>query len=240
MHNIKKAGIKTMIQVATDWNPKQALLKEIILKPDRFDEAMNLCLEMHSLVHVSEVSVASGGTFEDDLWDGLDETTFRTMPTVKDDTIAWNIWHITRIEDITANILIADNAQVFRNDNWQGKMNVTISDTGNAMTTQDIIAFSATINMNQLRNYRKEVGKRTRGIIKQLKPGDLKRKVVSTGLQRILDEGGVAEDSRWLIDFWGKKTVAGILLMPIMRHQIVHLNDSLRIKEKCQKLNRVK
>jgi hypothetical protein len=30
----------------------------------------------------------------------------------------------------------------------------------------------------------------------------------------------------------GKKTVAGILLMPITRRQIVHLNDSMNLKEK--------
>jgi hypothetical protein len=49
---------------------------------------------------------------------------------------------------------------------------------------------------------------------------------------RILDEGGVTghKDSLWLLDFWGKKTVAGILLMPITRHQILHLNDSMKLK----------
>jgi hypothetical protein len=45
---------------------------------------------------------------------------------------------------------------------------------------------------------------------------------------------GVTEhkDSVWLLDFWGKKTVAGILLMPITRHQIVHLNDCIKLKER--------
>jgi hypothetical protein len=55
-------------------------------------------------------------------------------------------------------------------------------------------------------------------------------------LQRILDEGGVlnVEGANWLIDFWGKKNVAGILLMPITRHQMVHMNESMRLKKKCQ------
>jgi hypothetical protein len=226
-----------MIQVTNGWNPKQTLLNEIIKKPDRFKEAIALCLEMHSLVHISEVSGTDAETFEDYVWDGLDETTFRSMPTAKDDTIAWNIWHITRIEDITANILIAGGIQVFLSNNWPAKMNVTITDTGNAMTSEEIVSFSTAIDMAQLREYRKAVGLRIQEILRKLQPGDLKRKVASNGLQRILDEGGVleVEGSKWLIDFWGKKTIAGILLMPITRHQIVHLNDCLRIKEKYQK-----
>jgi hypothetical protein len=53
-------------------------------------------------------------------------------------------------------------------------------------------------------------------------------------VRRILAEGGVTghKDSVWLLDFWGKKTVAGILLMPVTRHQILHLNDSMKLKEK--------
>jgi hypothetical protein len=58
-------------------------------------------------------------------------------------------------------------------------------------------------------------------------------------LQRILDEGAVLkhQDSKWLIDFWGWKNVAGILRMPITRHQMVHINDSIRLKRKCQSLH---
>ena len=43
---------------------------------------------------------------------------------------------------------------------------------------------------------------------------------------------GVSEhpDSLWLLEFWGKKDVAGILLMPPTRHMLLHLNDCCRWK----------
>lgn len=229
-----------MISVARLWNPKQALLKEIISKSDDWDEAKKLCLEMHSLVHASETSGAKIRTFEDEVWDKLDGFSFRTMPTYKDVTIAWNIWHITRIEDITANILIANDMQVINSDCWLTKMNVTVCDTGNAMTDEEITAFSATVDMPILRSYRMAVGKKTREIIGRLQPHDLKRKMKSEQLQRVLHEGAVldVDGSKWLVDFWGRKTVSGILLMPITRHQIVHINDSLKLKEKCNRMNR--
>lgn len=226
-----------MVSVTEIWNPKQAKLKEIILKQDKFIEAIELCLEMHSLVHTSEMSGIKIKTLEDELWDGLDEFSFRTMPTSNDVTIAWNIWHLTRIEDITANILIANDKQVINKESWLNKMNVTVTDTGNAMTDEEIVSLSSSINMKELRNYRIAVGKKTRDIIKQLKPNEIKRRMEPNQLQRIIDEGGIleVEGSKWLIDFWGKKTISGILLMPITRHQIVHINDSFKLKEKCRK-----
>ena len=226
-----------MVSVTEIWNPKQAKLKEIILKQDKFIEAIELCLEMHSLVHTSEMSGIKIKTLEDELWDGLDEFSFRTMPTSNDVTIAWNVWHLTRIEDITANILIANDKQVINKESWLNKMNVTVTDTGNAMTDEEIVSLSSSINMKELRNYRIAVGKKTRDIIKQLKPNEIKRRMEPNQLQRIIDEGGIleVEGSKWLIDFWGKKTISGILLMPITRHQIVHINDSFKLKEKCRK-----
>jgi hypothetical protein len=55
-------------------------------------------------------------------------------------------------------------------------------------------------------------------------------------LKRIIDEGAVldVEASNWLIDFWGRKNVAGILLMPATRHHVVHLNESFSAKKKSK------
>jgi hypothetical protein len=37
------------------------------------------------------------------------------------------------------------------------------------------------------------------------------------------------------VDYWSKKTIAGLLLMPPTRHCILHLNEAMRIKEKLRK-----
>lgn len=139
-----------MISVAKQWNPKQALLKSLLQKTDKFDEAIKVTLDLHAMVHTSEMSNAGTRTFEDELWEGLDETAFRTMPTIKDVTIAWNMWHITRIEDITANILINNGTQVINEDDWLERMNVKICDTGNAMTDDEIIAFSVAVKYERI------------------------------------------------------------------------------------------
>jgi hypothetical protein len=220
----------------TLWSSQHKTFKSLLLQPANFQEAMQLCLELHAMVHTSEMSGINTVTFEDQLWDDLAETTFRTMPAAKDATIAWNLWHLARIEDITMNLLVAGEPQVFNTGNWLTKLNVTVRDTGNAMTDAEIIDFSSKIDMAELRNYRIATGRKTRLIISKLQPADLKRKMLSANLQRIFDEGAVlpVEGSSWLVDFWGRKNVAGILLMPVTRHQMVHINDALLLKAKCQ------
>lgn len=223
-----------MIDIGQYWNPRQALLKQLLSKGD-LENARPVLGELHSAVHSSSVYGTVDATIIEHLWDGLNERAFRTMPTVKDVTIAWNIWHITRIEDITSNILIADTNQVM-NDEWMNRMHTSVKDTGNAMTDDEIIAFSSSLKPDELRKYRDTVGTKTKKILAGIRKEDLKHKFRKEQLERIMNEGCLLEhpDSIWLLDFWGKKNVAGILLMPITRHQVVHINDSIKLKRKCK------
>ncbi|MBB6214069.1 hypothetical protein HNQ80_000138 [Anaerosolibacter carboniphilus] len=197
-----------MISVSQYWNPKQALLKQA-LKEGQIEEAKTLLHTLHSAVHSSEIYETQDSSYMDEIWEDLNEKAFRTMPSIKDVTIAWNIWHITRIEDITANLLIADTEQIL-NDEWLEKLNTLVKDTGNAMSDEEIISFSNEINLKELQNYRNSVGVRTKEIIENLNQEDLKRKFRQAQISRILTDGGVTEHPKsiWLLDFWRKKTVA--------------------------------
>ncbi len=122
----------------------------------------------------------------------------------------------------------------FLSDEWSNRINVDISDTGNGMTDEKIFELSKQFDIEQLREYRKAVGLRTRDIIYNLSPSDFRKKVSKERLERIFHEGGVLdiEGSISLLDFWGKKNIAGIINMPILRHHVVHLNKVLALKKK--------
>ncbi len=226
-----------MFSVGTQWNPLQSRLRELLNGKESFKEAMELVLRMHGLLHTREISGQSEPTLMDEVWEGLTDFAFRTMPAAADVTVAWNIWHITRIEDLTCNLLMADGNQVL-DESWLSKLHTKVRDTGNAMTDEEILSFSGEVDKQALRAYRDAVGRRVREVIVGLKPDDLKRKFSKRQVDRILAEGGVLThpESVWLMDFWGKKNVAGILLMPITRHQMGHLNDCVKLKEKCAKI----
>ncbi|ADL52953.1 DinB family protein [Clostridium cellulovorans] len=216
------------------WNNDLKNLRQIILKEDKLEESKKLFFCLHARVHSSNISEINEKTFEDELWENLDEDKFRTATNEKGRTIAYGMWHCTRIEDITMNILVAKGEQVLHRGNWKEKINSGIIDTGNSLTPEQILEFSKTINMKELKNYRAEVGRMTRNIVKSLTFEDMKKTFQKHQLQRIIDEGAVldVEASNWLIDFWGKKNVSGILLMPGTRHHVVHLNESFRAKKK--------
>jgi len=215
------------------WNSNQKLLRNIILKPSKFDEAIYLCLEQHAMVHSSKMSQIDTRTFEDDLWVNLDEKTARLAVNKKGRTAVYGIWHSTRIEDITMNILVAEDIQVINTNNWLNRINSTITDTGNALSSKEILDFSKKVNIEELKNYRVDVGRKSRRIITNLTHAKLKEKMKKDNLKRILEEKAVldVEESNWLIDFWGRKNVAGILLMPITRHHLVHINESIEAKK---------
>ncbi len=209
------------------WNPLQKNLADL-LRQKRFEEAIEAAAMMHAMLHES-----AGGredSFEDRLWKDLDYRACRIL-TKKNTTVVWNIWHLTRIEDLIAGIVIADEAQLF-NDERKASIGSVISDTGNAMTAAEVQRLSDDIDIDGLRRYRREVAGRTQKILRALPVKDCNRKVRPDQMRRILQEGGVLEDpaSKWLLDFWGKKKIGGLLTMPITRHQVVHLNDSFRIK----------
>ena len=76
------------------------------------------------------------------------------------------------------------------------------------------------------------MGTQTQLVFSKPQIEDMNRKVESKDIERILNEGGVINhpDSIWLLDFWGRKNVAGIILMPGTRHQIGHINDCYNLK----------
>jgi hypothetical protein len=218
--------------IPDDWTIKQNNLKIYLSKEQTFDQGINLLMEMHGLLHDKKVYKYTNDTIYDMLWNNLKEWTCKIISN-KETSIIWNIWHITRIEDIVVNILIGNTDEVLNNE-IQTKLNINIKDTGNAMGYNEIEFLNKNINIKILNEYRIKVGKRTQRIIKILKFGDMKKKMESNQLNKIMENGGLLEHekSKWLLDFWGKKNILGLIMMPITRHQTVHLNDCFIIKEK--------
>ncbi|MCJ7856926.1 DinB family protein [Lachnospiraceae bacterium NSJ-143] len=227
--------VSNVLEVINDYNSQIDKLRKLIKSPKTFGPAVELVLELHAITHTGIVSLSNCPTFCDSLLDRLTDNDFSVMPAKKDETIAWHLWHIARIEDLVGNLLIAEQSQIL-NDEWLEKMQVDIKDTGNAMSDGQIIDFSKQINKRELINYRNTVGRQTRKIVKSLTLGDMKRKPSAESLARLVSEGGLLEvkDSIWLLNFWGRHTVAGLVLLPLTRHHMMHLPDSFAIKQFIQ------
>jgi len=169
-------------------------------------------------------------SFEDEVLDDMTSEQIRRIHQNCEHMVAWCFWHIARIEDVTMNLLVAGSPQLLHQDNWLERMKVTLRDTGNAMSEESVANLSDMVDIEALRAYRMSVGRRTREIVMQLKPDELKQKVDPFHLQKVREEGVMVEAASGIIDYWSKRNIAGLLLMPASRHNLVHLNEALRLK----------
>ena len=160
---------------------------------------------------------------------------FKELNDYKNENIIWNLWHIMRIEDLIVNILICEKESIL-NEKLKNELNISITDTGNSLTKEEIKKFAKNINIKKLKYYSDKISKNTINLIKRLKAEDIKRKINKINLEKIINGCGVTKDNLWLIDYWGKKDIAGLLLMPLSRHIIVHLNKCYKYIETKSKI----
>ncbi|MEI0620557.1 phage head-tail adapter protein [Brachyspira pilosicoli] len=169
----------------------------------------------------------------------LSRKDFDAIPFINSDgyhnkTIAYSIWHIFRIEDIVAHTLIADNEQIFFSSNYQKRINSPIITTGNELMKSQIEDFSRQLNLDELYSYILDVKNSSENIINSLSYDELKNKIPEKRKEKLklLNVVSNDKDAIWLIDYWCKKDVRGLIQMPFSRHWIMHIEASLRIKNK--------
>ena len=83
--------------------------------------------------------------------------------------------------------------------------------------------------MEALREYMIVVGKNTRHILENLTLEQINSMVPEERVMKILEEGGVTTDFRsvWLLVFWGRLTMGGMILTPMTDHHMMHLPPCL-------------
>ena len=220
-------GISTYKKV---WRTKQKELRSLLETRSDHEKAVSLFNEQHSVLHSRQALSNSEWSYEDLIFDGLNEKNIRVIPEGFEHSIAWILWHMARIEDASMNILVAGLPQILNKNKWFNKLEVPYKDCGFAMTPEGVMKLSKAININNLREYRSTVSKKTQEIMSQTKPEDMGKKVDPLRIQRVMDEGVVNEAGSGLLKYWGNQTIAGILLMPPTRHCLNHLNECLKIK----------
>lgn len=220
-----------MNQNRQHWNAQQQQLRQALKCPADFELAVDLFLRQHAAVHAAQVSGSAGWSFADEIWQDLDLVAARRIPAGGDHSITWLTWHMARIEDVTMNLLLVGQPQVLA-EGWQARLNINAADTGNGMGTQAVADLSKGIDLAALLAYRNAVGRRTCENIARITAADLKKRVDPLRMERLRAEGAVLPASSAVIDYWLGLTLAGLLLMPPTRHNFIHLNEALRLKQK--------
>jgi hypothetical protein len=213
------------------WNDQQKQFRQALAHLDDRKSYLMLFFSQHAMLHSSRIARVDSISFEDDVWKGLSEHDIQTIPAGGEHSIAWCFWHLARIEDVSMNILIAGTDQLLDSEDWYSRMQAPFRTTGNGMTQSDMERLSASIRVSALRDYRDAVGKRTCEIVSRIQPGSLRQKADQNRIQKLFDIGAITEISKGVAEYWGSLSIAGLLLMPPTRHNLIHLNEALKIKK---------
>lgn len=212
-----------------EWSVQHKIIQSQLKKEQTFDAGIRTLLDLrHELMEVLYQLKAE-----------LAEEDFHAIPFINakgyhNKTIAYSIWHIFRIEDIAAHSLINGDEQIFFAKNYKERIGAPIITTGNELVKQQIADFSETLHLEELYQYSAEVKESTDTLLRKLAYSDSKRKMTDEHKAHLkaLQVVSRNEEAAWLIDYWCKKDVKGLIQMPFSRHWIMHIQASQRIQDK--------
>ena len=215
--------------VNKEWSELNKVMQTQMRKSDTYEAGIDTLFELRNRL------MKTLTTF----YNELNREEFDAIPFLNTDgyhskTIAYSIWHIFRIEDIVAHTLINEDEQVFFAGDYQERINSPIITTGNELVKQQIADFSKQLNLEELYSYIFEVKASTEKIIKSLSYTELKKKVSEQRKEYLKSLNVVSnnENAIWLIDYWCNKDIRGLIQMPFSRHWIMHIEASIRIRNK--------
>ncbi len=94
-------------------NPRHKALRDALKYPEQTGRAIPLFLTLHGILHAASVAPDTPWSYEDLLLDDLTEEQYRLIPDGEEHSLVWIIWHLSRIEDVTMNLLVAERDQIF-------------------------------------------------------------------------------------------------------------------------------
>lgn len=109
----------------------------------------------------------------DRLFDELSPAQLRCRPHPAMNSVAWNVWHMARAEDIAVNRLVVDRPQVFDAGNWGQRTQSGTRHHGSGMSDSEVTALSQQIDLPVLRSYYTAVRARTVAVVTTLTPAHL-------------------------------------------------------------------
>ena len=100
------------------------------------------------------------GIMTDRLLADLTDAQLRARPHGQN-SIAWLLWHVARAEDIGVNAFAYDRPQLFDEGDWGKRIGSGRRDLGTSMTSDEVDAFTARVDLAALRDYWRALGDRT-------------------------------------------------------------------------------
>ena len=218
-----------------EWSNMNSELQALLSKEATFGDAMRALVGLRQSVFAQITQIVD--TFPEE---AFSQMPFAGAESYHSKTLAYSIWHIFRIEDIVAHEMIAEDRQVLFAQGFDAAVRAPIITTGNELSGDAIADFSKQLDLKALYRYARAVMESTHQILAKLTYPDLKRTFGEDMVAKLHSTGCVSEDesASWLIPYWCKKDIRGLIKMPFSRHWIMHVEAMRRIKNRLCKTAR--
>lgn len=148
--------------------------------------------------------------------DGLDERDLTWRPDPEANSIAWLVWHLTRVQDDH----LADafgQPQLWESDGWDARFALPYPPgaTGYAMSPQEVGELSAPAEL--LRAYHQAVAERTLSLVAAVGPVDL---------ARVVDEG------------WDPPVTLAVRLVSVVSDDLQHVGQAAFVRGMAERRDR--
>jgi uncharacterized damage-inducible protein DinB len=144
-----------------------------------------------------------------EILDGIDARVLNASPGPDANTIAWLVWHLTRVEDHHVSEILGE-PQVWLGGDWAARFGLEPDehDTGYGHSREQVLAVRPD-TPDALFGYHSAVATRTRGLLQGVSAADL---------DRIVDEG------------WDPPVSLGVRLVSIADDQIQHAGQAAYVR----------
>ena len=186
---------------------------------------MRLFLLPHARTHTASVGNADF-SIQDTVLRDVTDAQMRERPHPKLNSLAWLFWHLSRVEDIAMNLIIAERAQVLDTGDWAARFNVSRLDAATSMNDEEVSEFTAQINLSEMFAYRQAVGRQTIEIVRALQPDALDAVIDEKVLQRVRDAGVLAPNAEWVYKRWMGRPKTFTLTHSVLAHSLQHLGQA--------------
>ena len=166
------------------------------------------------------------GFYLGEVWKSVPADLMRQRPHPRVNSIAWNLWHLTRVEDAGLNRFVVDRAQVLDDGQWLPRLNIPWRHQGTEMTFTEVDDLNQRIDTQALHDYSHAVHARTLDIVNQLDPDDLDGVMEVERLRVILlDEGLAHSRAAGLVENYAGWTKARCLMSFGLTHPFQHVGE---------------
>ena len=202
-------------------------------------DARTLFLADHARIHAATVSAddepaivaLAGFSYEDATLHKLTDADLVACPDGGGNSIAWLLWHMTRLEDVVVNTLLRGTSEVLDRDGWVARLGIEARDVGTSNSDDEVSGFSGRVNVTSLRGYRAAVGRESRA---WARTADFDALADPPDIEALLAAAPPALHARaqWLKKFWSGKPGLALLSFGVVGHAFLHFGEAQTVRKR--------